>query len=181
MSLYFITGNKDKLAEIQSILGSVEALDVDLQEIQELDAHKIIKAKLEEALKHHTGDFIVEDTSLYFEALNGLPGPLIKWFMKTVGNEGLYKIAQAFDNFNAEAKTIVGYSGRGGNIEFFEGSIRGTIVSPKGGGFGWDPIFQPEGYSKTFGELSADEKNSFSMRKKAAEKLKQHLDSLKIS
>ena len=175
MSLYFMTGNKGKLAEVQSILGNVEALDIDLPEIQELDAHKIIKAKLEEALKHQAGEFIVEDTSLYFESLNGLPGPLIKWFMKTVGNDGLYKIAESFGNFNAEAKTTIGYSNSQGDIQFFEGNIKGVIVSPRGEGFGWDPIFQPEGYTKTFGELTAEEKNSFSMRKIAVEKLKEHI------
>lgn len=175
MTLYFITGNKGKLAEVQSILGNVEALDIDLPEIQSLDAHEIIKAKLEEAKKHQAGEFIVEDTSLYFEALNGLPGPLIKWFMKTVGNEGLYKMAEAFGNFGAEAKTIIGYSDTQGSISFFEGNIKGTIVSTRGEGFGWDPIFQPEGYSKTFGELTTEEKNSFSMRKVALEKLEEVL------
>lgn len=174
--LYFITGNKGKLAEVQAILGDVvEGLDIDLPEVQEIDAHKIIKAKLEEAQKHHKGEFIVEDTSLYFEAMNGLPGPLIKWFMKTVGNDGLYKLASAFDNFNAEAKTIIGHSDLDGEIEFFEGNIKGKIVSPKGTGFGWDPIFQPDGYTKTFGELTAEEKNSFSMRKLALEQFKKHL------
>ncbi len=171
-SIYFITGNKGKLAEVQSILGNVEALGIDLPEIQSLDAHEIIKAKLEEAKNHQAGEFIVEDTSLYFEALKGLPGPLIKWFMKTVGNDGLYKIAEAFGNFSAEAKTIIGYSDAEGVISFHEGVIKGTIVAPRGEGFGWDPIFQPEGYSKTFGELSSEEKNSFSMRKIALEKLK---------
>jgi inosine triphosphate pyrophosphatase len=173
--LYFITGNKGKLAEIQSILGNVEGLDIDLPEIQELDAHKIIQAKLEEAQKHQSGEFIVEDTSLYFECLNGLPGPLIKWFMKTVGNEGLYKISETFGNFNAEAKTIIGYSDSDGKIEFFEGSIKGEIVFPRGEGFGWDPVFQPEGYSKTFGELTSEEKNAISMRKVAAEKLREYI------
>ena len=175
MSLYFITGNKGKLAEVQSILGNVEGLDIDLPEIQSLDAHEIIKAKLEEAKKHQQGEFIVEDTSLYLEALKGLPGPLIKWFMKTIGNEGLYKMAQAFGNPNAEAKTIIGYSNAQGEISFHEGVIKGTIVAPRGEGFGWDPVFQPEGDSKTFGELSADEKNSFSMRKIALEKLREQL------
>src|SRR3989338_10111104 len=127
MSLYFITGNKGKLTEVQSILGNVEALDIDLPEIQSLDAHEIIKAKLEEAKKHQAGEFIVEDTSLYFEALNGLPGPLIKWFMKTIGNDGLYKMAEAFGNTKTEAKTIIGYSDSNQNIEFFEGTIRGMI------------------------------------------------------
>lgn len=162
MSLYFITGNKGKLAEVQSILGNVEALDIDLPEIQSLDAREIIKAKLEEAQKHQTGEFIVEDNSLYLEGIKGLPGPLIKWFMKTVGNDGLYKMAEAFGNFNAEAKVIIGYSSPTGEISFFEGNTKGTIVSSRGSeGFGWDPIFQPEGYDKTFGEMSAEEKNSF--------------------
>ena len=135
MSLYFITGNKGKLAEVQSILGNVEGLDIDLPEIQELDAHKIIQAKLEEAQRHQKGEFIVEDTSLYFEAMKGLPGPLIKWFMKTVGNDGLYKMVEAFGNFNAEAKTIIGCSDKNGDVEIFEGNIKGIIVSPGGEGF----------------------------------------------
>ena len=176
MSLYFITGNKGKLLEVQSIMDGIEALDIDLPEIQDIDAHKIIKAKLEEAQRYHKGRFIVEDTSLYFEGMNGLPGPLIKWFMKTIGNDGLYKIISTFGNFNAEAKTLIGYSDTEGKIEFFEGSIKGTIVSPRGIGFGWDPIFQPEGYDKTFGELNPEEKNLFSMRKIAVEKLKQYLN-----
>lgn len=173
MSLYFITGNKGKLAEVQAVLPGVEALDIDLPEIQSLDAHEIIKAKLLEAQKHQTGEFIVEDNSLYLEPLNGLPGPLIKWFLKTIGNDGLYKMAEAFQNFNAEAKVVIGYSNSKGEISFFEGIIKGTIVPARGSeGFGWDPIFQPEGYDKTFGEMSAEEKNSFSMRRIAVEKLK---------
>lgn len=174
MSLYFITGNKGKLAEVQRVLKDVEALDIDLPEIQSLDAHEIIKAKLVEAQKHQKGEFIVEDNSLYLEGINGLPGPLIKWFLKTVGNDGLYKMAEASGNFNAEAKVVIGYSNPAGEISFFEGGTKGTIVSARGdNGFGWDPIFQPEGYSKTFGELTAEEKNSFSMRRIAVEKLKE--------
>ncbi|MBA3733071.1 non-canonical purine NTP pyrophosphatase [Patescibacteria group bacterium] len=176
MALYFITGNKGKLVEVQSILGNVEGLDIDIPEIQDIDANKIIKAKLIEAQKHHAGEFIVEDNSLYLEALNGLPGPLIKWFMKTIGNLGLHRLAESFGNFKAEAKVIIGFSDSNKNISFFEGSIRGTIVSPRGEGFGWDPIFQPEGYSETFGEMSAEEKNKISMRKIAVEKLREFLN-----
>ncbi len=176
MALQFITGNKGKLAEIQSILGDVEALDIDLPEIQSLDAHEIIKAKLLEAQKHQSGEFIVEDNSLYLEGIKGLPGPLIKWFLKTVGNDGLYKMAEAFVNFNAEAKVVIGYSNSADEIYFFEGSTKGTIVPARGdNGFGWDPIFQPEGDTKTFGEMSSQEKNALSMRKIAAEKLKDFL------
>jgi len=176
MSLYFITGSKNKFTEIKTVISEVEQLDRDLAEIQEIDAHKIIAAKLFEAQTHHSNTFMVEDTSLYLEPLNGLPGPLIKWFMKTIGNEGLYKIARTFENFNARAKTIIGYVDEKGKVEFFEGEIKGKIVEPRGEtNFGWDPIFQPEGYEKTFAELTPGEKNAISMRKIAAEKLRAHL------
>jgi non-canonical purine NTP pyrophosphatase (RdgB/HAM1 family) len=172
----FITGNKGKLQEAKQILGEVESLDLDLVEIQEIDPQAVISAKLKEAEKHEAGEFIVEDTSLYLDALGGLPGPLIKWFMKTVGNNGLYEIAEKLGNNKAEAKTLVGYSDKQGNMEFFEGSISGKIVSPKGEGFGWDPVFQPEGYNKTFGEMTQEEKNEISMRKIALEKLREYLN-----
>ena len=175
-TLYFITGSKNKFAEVKEILPEVEQLERDLPEIQELDAHKIIAAKLFEARTHHGNTFMVEDTSLYFDAMNGLPGPLIKWFMQTIGNEGLYKMAQAFGNFSARAKTIIGYVDEKGKIEFFEGEVKGKIVEPRGETtFGWDPIFQPEGYDKTFAEMSAEEKNTISMRRIAAEKLRAYL------
>jgi non-canonical purine NTP pyrophosphatase (RdgB/HAM1 family) len=175
MALYFITGNKNKFEEVQAIIPEVEMLDIDLPEIQSLDAREIIKAKLEAAIAHHEGELIVEDNSLYLEGLNGLPGPLIKWFLKTVGNEGLVKMAEAFANVNAQAKVMIGYTGPDKNIEFFEGTIDGTIVEPRGTGFGWDPIFSPKGYDKTFGEMSAEEKNKISMRAIAANKLKEYL------
>ncbi len=179
MALFFITGNKNKLIEIQTILPQVEQLDIDLMEIQDIDPEVIIKAKLEEAVKHHHGELIVEDTSLYFEGLNGLPGPLIKWFMKTLGNEGLSQLSEKLDNKNAIAKTIIGYAKDKDNIQFFEGSIKGKIVFPPRGDtkFGWDPIFQPDGYDKTFAEMDPEEKNNISMRKIATQKLKDFLNS----
>lgn len=175
MTLYFITGNKNKFREARSIL-EVEQLDIELPEIQDIDAKKIIKAKLLEALKHKKGDFIVEDTSLYFDCLNGLPGPLIKWFLQVMGNQGLYEIVEKFGNNKAEAKTLIGYA-TNSKIHYFEGSIKGRIVAPKvQSNFGWDPIFQPEGYSKSFSELSA-EKNKISMRRVAFSKLREFIES----
>jgi inosine triphosphate pyrophosphatase len=120
--LYFITGNKNKFAEVKAIIPEVEQLEIDLEEIQEIDAHKIIEAKLKEAIKHHKGSFIIEDTSLYLDGLNGLPGPLIKWFMQKLGTEGIYKLAKDSGNIKAEAKTIIGYAKNAKEIKFFEGS-----------------------------------------------------------
>lgn len=173
MSLYFITGNKNKFEEARAILGDVEQLDIDLPEIQDIDAKNIVRAKLLEAFNHKEGEFIVEDTSLYLDCLKGLPGPLIKWFLKTIGNDGLANLAEKLGNNKAEAKTIIGYAKNREEIEFFEGIIPGKIVRQVGvSGFGWDPIFQPDGFSKTFGQMTSEEKNAVSMRKIAMEKLK---------
>lgn len=80
-------------------------------------------------------------------------------------------------NNKAKAKTIVGYAKNRDEIEFFEGTIPGKIVAQTGvSGFGWDPIFQPYGYDKTFAEMTAEEKNCVSMRKIAVEKLRGFLN-----
>ncbi len=177
MPLYFITGSKGKFEEVKAIIPQVEMLDIDLPEMQEVDAKKIIEAKLRAAFDHHEGEFLVEDTSLYYDALNGLPGPLVKWFLKTIGNEGLYTLAKNMGNTKATARAIIGYAKNKDDISFFEGVIKGEIVSPRGDqGFGWDPVFQPEGHTKTFAEMTLEEKNSLSMRKLAALQLKQALE-----
>jgi len=171
--LYFVTGSRDKFAEAKAILPDIEQFEADLPEIQSIDAEEIARAKLEEAAKGREGAFFVEDTSLYLEALGGLPGPLIKWFMKTIGNEGLVTIAAAFDNTKATAKTIIGYRGEDGDVRFYEGSLEGSIVSPRGEhGFGWDAIFMPHGIAMTFAEMSNENKNENSMRQIALKKLK---------
>jgi len=175
--LYFITGNKNKFDEVAAILPEVEQLDIDLPEIQEIDPHEIIKAKLTEAFQHTSGEFIVEDTSLYLDCMNGLPGPLIKWFLKTVGNKGLADIAEKFGNSKAQAKTMIGYATDRDDIHFFEGVVEGKIVQPQAvSGFGWDPIFLPDGHTKTFAEMDKPEKNEISMRRMALNKLSEFLN-----
>ncbi len=73
MEIYFITGNKNKFEEAKSVIPELQQLDIDLPEIQEIDAKTIIKAKLAEAFRYKQSEFIVEDTSLYLDCLNGLP------------------------------------------------------------------------------------------------------------
>jgi len=175
--IVFITGNKEKLAEAQSIIPGIVNKDIDLPEIQETDAKKVIEAKLMEAFRHHKGEYIVEDVSLCFDCLNGLPGPLIKWFLESMGDRKLFEIAKKLKNTKAEAKTFIGHINKKGEMKFFEGSIEGKIVSPKGPrGFGWDKIFMPNGYNKTFGQMTHEEKNRISMRKKALVKLAKYLN-----
>ena len=178
MALTFITTNTGKFAEIQLILPEITQNLTDLIEIQEIDPEKIIRAKVAQACEHFSGEFIVEDTSLSLESMNGLPGPLIKWFVKTLGPQGIWTMAQAFDTTHATAKTIIAYAKTKDDLHFFAGEVRGEIVAPRGEkGFGWDSIFQPSGKSQTFAEMTREEKNTISMRRIAAEHLKIFLDS----
>lgn len=177
-TLYFITGNKSKFDEAQAILSNInlEQLDIDLPEIQEIDAHAVVKAKLEAALEHHAGPFIVDDVSVQCKALNGLPGPLIKWFLKVFSLEELYGLVEKMGNTDTEVSLLIGYARNREDVHFFEGVVRGKLVMPKGKSFGWDPSFLPEGFDKTYGEMSYEEKNKMSHRRLALDKLKEFLE-----
>ena len=171
--LYFVTGNKNKFAEARQFLPELLQANLDLIEIQGIDTKSIISAKLLEARSRIAGSIIVEDTSLEFQCLNGLPGPLIKWFLKKMGNKRLAELAIKNNNTSAKAILWIGYIDPKGGIRYFSASLKGEIVSPKGHhGFGWDPIFRPLGHSKTLAEMTLAEKNCISMRAKAFEKLR---------
>ena len=112
---------------------------------------------------------MVEDTGLFFAAWNGLPGALIKWFDRYVGNVGICKMIDEFSIRNAWAKTVVAtYDGQ---VHLFTGKIEGQItLAPRGEeGFGWDKIFIPDGTVKTFAEMTSSEKDKHSMRRQAFE------------
>ena len=89
------------------------------------------------------GAVMVEDTSLCFNALNGLPGPYIKWFMDKVGHDGLNKMLVGFDDKTAYAQCIFAYTeGEDKPVQLFVGRTPGKIVPPRGPTtFGWDAIF----------------------------------------
>jgi len=173
MHLYFITGNSFKFQEAKEIIPELRHVDIDLPEIQELSPKKIIKAKLLAAREKIEAAIVVEDVSLYFECLGNLPGPLIKWFLQTLGNKGLYELCFKYQNFKSRVLLTIGLINEERKIEFFENSLEGTIVYPRGTkGFGWDQIFLPAGYEKTLAELDILEKNKISMRAEAFRELK---------
>jgi len=177
-TLYFITGNDDKFREVKELLPEIQRLDIDLPEVQSLDPEVVIREKLNAARDQRSGSFIVEDTSLYLDGLNGFPGPLIKWLMQAVGNQGIYELTSRIMDYGAIAKTMIGYSDADGNVTYFESSLIGKIVAPvsePGQGFGWDEIFQPDGTSESFAEMGNELKAEFSMRSDAVKKLKQFL------
>lgn len=179
--IVFVTGNAKKLEEVIAVLGKdfpreLINTKVDLPEYQG-DADEICIAKCRAAAELVKGPVIIEDTCLGYNAMKGLPGPYIKWFLDKMNPEGLHKMLDGWDDKTAQAVCTFAYSS--GNPEdpiiLFEGRTSGTIVSPRGPrNFGWDPIFQPDGYTETFAELPTDVKNKISHRRKALEKLKQY-------
>lgn len=171
---FFATKNENKLHEVNDILGySLEQINIDLFEPQGVNVEDIVKEKAKDAFRKVGKIVLVEDTSLEFLAWNGLPGALIKWFLDTVGNEGILNMLKNEINRKAIAKTAVGFFD-GGQVHIFVGIISGTISEKIRGnsGFGWDSIFIPDGYDKSFAEMTSTEKNSISMRKLALERMK---------
>ncbi|KAK3091895.1 hypothetical protein FSP39_023518 [Pinctada imbricata] len=136
--IILMTGNKNKLTEFVQILGpdfpyKVTNQDVDLPEFQgEID--EVAKEKCKLAAEHVKGPVVTEDTSLCFNALGGMPGPYIKWFLKKIGPEGLHKMLAGFEDKSASAVCTLAYhSGqKDSKVMLFQGKTPGKIVSPKG-------------------------------------------------
>jgi non-canonical purine NTP pyrophosphatase (RdgB/HAM1 family) len=143
-----------------------------------VDPHKIIRHKLQEALKHHPWPLVIEDTSLYMECLWGkLPWPLIKRFLQELKNEWLYELAKKPGKYEAKATTLIGYAKNADEIEFFEGTVEWRIVEPKNPTDFWrDSIFQPDNHDRPYAAMSREEKNAISMRRMAVNKLKSFLE-----
>jgi non-canonical purine NTP pyrophosphatase (RdgB/HAM1 family) len=179
-SLTFITGNSEKAKQISWHLDvPVTHKKVDLVEIQSLDLSTIIEEKAKEAYKYVQSPVLVEDTSLRFCALGKLPGPLIKWFFTELGTSGLCQLLNGYPDRSAEAAVMFGLHD-GQAFHTFAGSREGSIsLVPRGhNGFGWDPIFIPNGSEKTWAEMTIEEQKETSMRKMALEKLGKYLKSL---
>lgn len=169
----FVTRNARKFEEAQLVVSDFEVVqcDVHLTEIQG-EPRAIIEHKISEAAKHVKSPFFVDDTLLHFEALHGLPGPYINDFSTKLGADGLYRLLKDFDNKNAEAVAMIGCMTASGKTYIVEGRIKGTIVAPRGiVAFGWDPIFQPDGFDQTFAEMGVAGKAQISHRSKALREL----------
>ena len=177
-NIYFITGNEKKFKEALEVVPGLLRFDADLPEIQSVDPEAVIAAKLQEAARIKDVVFVVEDTSLFLECLGWkLPGPLIKWFLETLGARGIFDLAEKSGKFGAVGTSVIGYAD-GDEMHFFKGEVKGRLVPFTGGNeFGWDPVFLPEEENKTFAQMSMEEKNNISHRKRSFEKLKTFLDS----
>ncbi|EGW32218.1 putative inosine triphosphate pyrophosphatase [Spathaspora passalidarum NRRL Y-27907] len=189
----FVTGNANKLKEVVAILSSgpssangddshsvgkftIVNQSIDLDEIQgSIEDVTIHKARA--AADTIKGPVLVEDTCLGFNAYNNLPGPYIKWFLQSIGLQGLVNMLQGFEDKSANAICTFGYcSGPGGEVKLFQGVTEGRIVPSRGPtNFGWDSVFEPKGFDQTYAEMDKSVKNTISHRYRALDKVRDFL------
>ncbi len=190
-TLIFATNNKNKVTEIRSLLNpdfkikslSEAGIDIDIPEpYNTLEENAVEKARVIYKLTGY--NCFAEDTGLEVDILNGEPG--IK-SARYAGEErsfenNINKLLLKLENKKnrgASFRTIICLITNGSQI-LFEGICKGTIIADRRGnnGFGYDSIFIPDNAEKTFSEMSLNEKNNYSHRRKALEKLIEHLKSL---
>jgi len=184
-SLLLITGNAGKLEEFKMLLNipgfKMNYKSLDVPEIQSLDIGEIGHFKTNAVFEcvQEINDYdavITDDTSLSCMILNGLPGPLIKWFLKAIGREGILDLVKNKDNTTTATCLLTLGLLNNREILQFQGDVKGQLVSPQGNsGFGWDQIFLPDGFNKTYGEMDPDQKNAISHRAIAVQKFREWL------
>lgn len=185
MKLVFASNNKNKIKEIQLLVPKhIELLSledigctVDIPETADtIQGNAILKADY--VTKHFGYDCFADDTGLEVIVLNGEPGVFSARYAgeqkKDTDNMNLLlENLKDKTNRNAQFKTVIALNIIGEPQQLFEGIIKGEIIHEKRGnqGFGYDPIFRADGYSKTFAELSIEEKSKISHRGIAVNKL----------
>ena len=193
MKIVFATNNKHKLEEIKDILGK----DFEIVSLAEIGCHEDIpetgvtlqenaRQKSTYVVEHYNQNCFADDTGLEVEALGGEPGVHSARYAEGTDHDSeanMRKLLTKLDgqtNRKACFRTVISLIIDGVEHQF-EGKVDGTIAKEKHGteGFGYDPIFIPEGYDKSFAQLGEEIKNQISHRARAVKKLAEYLGRLK--
>ena len=191
MKIVFATNNKHKLEEIKDILGK----DFDIVSLAEIGCHEDIpetgltleenaRQKSTYIVEHYNHDCFADDTGLEVDALNGEPGVHSARYAEGTDHDSeanMRKLLSKMSNVKdrtARFRTVISLIINGVEHQF-EGRVEGRVATEKHGteGFGYDPIFIPEGYDKSFAELGEEVKNQISHRARAVKKLAEYLSS----
>jgi XTP/dITP diphosphohydrolase len=174
--LYFATTNKNKFAEAKDILSE---FDIEIRilrekkiEIQSPNIEEIARKSASWITENQNKKIIVEDAGFFVESLKGFPGPYSSYVFEKIGMEGILKLLEGKDNRNAEFRSAVAFCKPGEDIKIFTNKIIGTVAFERKGtkGFGFDPIFIPSNLTRTFAEMSIEEKSNYSHRAGALKK-----------
>jgi XTP/dITP diphosphohydrolase len=170
-----ITSNKHKFDELNEIAKkndiNLEWVNAPKLEIQADSLEEIVRYSASIFYSIYKSPILVDDSGLFIEELNGFPGPYTNFVKRTIDNKGILKLLSGVKNRNAYFETALCYIDSK-ITKIFSGKVNGSIISNTRGneGFGFDPIFIPNGSSKTFAEMKIEEKNMYSHRATAFKK-----------
>ncbi len=174
--MIFVTHNRHKYEEISKMFSqngiALRWLNREYEEIQSESIEKVSLESCQRLSMDVTEDFFLEDSGLLIKHYRNFPGPFSSYVYTTLGTDGILKLMEGIDSRDAEFITVISLFFEG-KIFQFTGTVRGKISLEKRGesGFGYDPIFIPEGFTNTLSELTTDEKNLISHRGRAVSKL----------
>jgi len=175
MILKVITSNPGKVREYKASLSSlgieVVHMKIPYEEIQTSDLREVVIKGMEYLKAFSLSDFIIDDSGIFVDALNGFPGVFSAYALKTIGNAGILKLMENVSNRNANFQCCIGCNISGKDIIVL-GRCDGVILMKESGteGFGFDPIFSHDG-KRSFAEIPLDEKNDVSHRGNAVKLL----------
>ncbi len=163
--LFFASSNENKFQEAERILTNlgvkVNFSKTTLEEIQSSSLSEIAEQKAISAYELIQKPVIIEDDGLFIDSLNGFPGPYSSYVYDTIGNKGIMNLLENSEFRDAKFVSIIAYLGGSDGVKLFESSIPGKISSViEKGGWGYDPIFIPDGESKTYANVSDKDKLS---------------------
>ena len=179
MKLKVITSNPGKVAEYQKAFDELgiemEHYRLPYDEVQTSDLEEVVNKGMDEIISKGVRNFIVDDTGLFIDSLKGFPGVWSAYAQKTIGNKGILKLMDGVEDRGAEFRCCIGCDIDGERIVVV-GVCRGYITESEKGtdGFGFDPIFSPDG-KLTFAEMSIEDKNLISHRGNAVRLLTEQL------
>ena len=163
--LFFATSNTHKFEEAQRILSNlgvnITLFKTTLEEIQSDSLSIIAERKVVDAYAKLQKPVIIEDDGLFIDSLDGFPGPYSSYIYDTIGNKGIMQLLENTEHRDAKFVAIIAYCNGLDDIQIFESRIPGKISSfIEKGGWGYDPIFVPDGETKTYANVSDKDKLS---------------------
>jgi len=182
----FVTTNEEKFREVSARLADagikIVREDRSYPEVQADRLEKVVRFAATILDDQVPGDYLIDDSGLFLARFGGFPGIYSSYVYKRLGCAGILKLLDDGRDRSAVFETVL-LLRRGGTHEVFHGECRGTVADRERGkaGFGFDPIFVPDGSTKTFAEMSVSEKNAVSHRARAVDALVAYLHGPKES
>lgn len=177
IDLKIVTSNNGKIKEFTDIFEKTHfnpvKTNIDYPEIQATSLEEVVDFGLNWLQKKTKAPFVIDDSGVFIDNFDGFPGIYTRYIYDTIGLKGILRQMEDVDNRTCTFRCVLGLLTDSGEKQKFVGECHGTLINElRGdGGFGYDPIFIPEGFDKTFAELASEEKNSISHRGKAMRKL----------